>query len=75
MRISGLLESDNEEAKNVVTKFLTKTFYVHNLDLTPAFCIKNRGAQFSTIIFKFVDQAQRDTAITNKYILKGPSIG
>ncbi|BBN18736.1 hypothetical protein Mp_8g05040 [Marchantia polymorpha subsp. ruderalis] len=74
VRIFGLPESEKEEVKSVVTKFLTETLDVPNLDFAQAYRICNKGAQPRAIIFKFVDQAQRDMALANKVILKGQRI-
>lgn len=74
VRISGLPESEKEEVKSVVTKFLTETLDVPNPDLAHAYRIGNKGTQPRAIIVKFVDQAQRDMALANKAILKGRRI-
>ncbi|BBN06441.1 hypothetical protein Mp_3g21180 [Marchantia polymorpha subsp. ruderalis] len=74
VRISGLPESEKEEVKSVVTKFLTETLDVPNPDLAQAYRIGNKGAQPRAIIVKFVDQTQRDMALANKAILKGQRI-
>ncbi|OAE19620.1 hypothetical protein AXG93_3756s1260 [Marchantia polymorpha subsp. ruderalis] len=74
VRISSLPESEKEEVKSVVTKFLTEIFDVPNSDLAQAYRISNKRAQPLAIIVKFVDQAQRDMALANKAILKGRRI-
>lgn len=50
-------ESEKEEVKSVITRFLTETLDVSIPNLTKAFCIGNKGAQPRAIIVKFVDQA------------------
>ncbi|BBM97588.1 hypothetical protein Mp_1g06810 [Marchantia polymorpha subsp. ruderalis] len=74
VRISGLLESEKEEVKSVVTNFLTETLDVTNPDLAQAYRIGNKVAQPRAIIVKFMDQAQRDMALANKVLLKGRRI-
>ncbi|BBN18933.1 hypothetical protein Mp_8g06700 [Marchantia polymorpha subsp. ruderalis] len=70
VRISDLPESEKEEVKSVVTKFLTETLDVPIPNLAQAYRIGNKGTQPRAIIVKFVDQAQRDMALANKAILK-----
>lgn len=53
--ICGLPESEKEEMKSVVTKFLAETLDVPNPNLAQAFCIGNKGAQPCAIIVNFVD--------------------
>lgn len=74
VRISGLLESEKEEVKSVVTKFLAETLHVANPDVVQAFRIGTIGSQPRAIIVKFNDQTQRDMALANKAALKGQRI-
>lgn len=55
MIISGLLESEKEEMKSVVIKFLAEILDVPNSDLAQAFCIETIGIQPRVIIVKFHD--------------------
>ncbi|BBN19332.1 hypothetical protein Mp_8g09740 [Marchantia polymorpha subsp. ruderalis] len=74
VRISDLPESEKEEVKSVVTKFLTETLDVPNPDLAHAYHIGNKGAQPRAIIVKFVDQAQRDMALRGRRIWLDPDL-
>ncbi|PTQ26503.1 hypothetical protein MARPO_1305s0001 [Marchantia polymorpha] len=74
VRIFDLPESEKEEVKSVVTKFLTETLDIPNPNLTQTYRIGNKGAKPHAIIVKFVNQAQRDMALANKFILKGRRI-
>ncbi|BBN18912.1 hypothetical protein Mp_8g06530 [Marchantia polymorpha subsp. ruderalis] len=74
VRISGQPESDKEEVKSVVTKFLVETLDVPNADVAQALRIRTMGTQPRAIIVKFNDQTQRDTALANKAVLKGHRI-